>query len=50
MSESPPRIDSCRFGGITIDGEVYTRDVIIRPEGVTANWWRKDGHGLCPED
>ena len=50
VSESPPRIDSYRFGSITVDGEVYTRDVIIRPEGVIANWWRKDGHGLCPED
>ena len=47
---SPPQIESCRFGSVTIDGETYTRDVIVRPEGVLAGWWREDGHSLCRED
>ena len=47
---APPHIDSYRFGSITIDGDIYTRDVIICPEGVIADWWRRDGHGLCLSD
>ena len=50
MSESPPHIDSYDFGRITIDGEAYGRDVIISPDGVKRDWWRKEGHSLCPED
>ena len=50
VSASPPRIESYRFGGITIDGESFTRDVIIRPDGVLARWWRREGHSLCPQD
>jgi hypothetical protein len=50
MGRSPPRIESYRFGNITIDGTTYTRDVIIRPEGVLADWWRKEGHSLHPDD
>ena len=50
MSESPPHIDSYVFGGITIDGEAYGQDVIIRPDGVKPDWWRKKGHSLHPED
>ena len=50
VGKSPPRIESYRFGSITIDGEVYTRDVIVRPEGVLAGWWRREGHSLCPQD
>ena len=50
VGKSPPRIESYRFGSITIDAEVYTRDVIVRPEGVLAGWWRREGHSLCPQD
>lgn len=50
MNASPPRIESYRFGSITIEGETYAHDVIIRPEGVLAGWWREEGHSLCPED
>ena len=46
----PPHIDSYRFGTVTIDGERYDRDVIVCPEGVRPDWWRKEGHGLSPED
>lgn len=43
-------IESYSFGEITIDGEKYTNDVIIFPDRVKGNWWRKEGHRLHPED
>jgi len=43
-------IDSYRFGDIVIDGKQYSADVIIFPERVQSNWWRKTGHELCLED
>lgn len=43
-------IESYRFGHIVIDGKTYTSDVIIFPDRVQANWWRKEGHRLLPED
>ncbi|KXB06038.1 hypothetical protein AKJ51_04300 [candidate division MSBL1 archaeon SCGC-AAA382A20] len=43
-------IDSYTFGRIVIDGETYTNDVIIFPNRVKDNWWRKEGHILNPED
>ncbi len=46
----PPRIDSYRFGEIVVDGQVYDQDLIISPEGITANWWRVEGHSLSLED
>ena len=45
-----PRIEHYRFGEITVDGQRHTRDLIILPERVIANWWRKEGHALHPED
>ncbi|RZN33431.1 MAG: hypothetical protein EFT35_10625 [Methanophagales archaeon ANME-1-THS] len=43
-------IDSYDFGRIVVDGKVYTRDVLIFPDRVKANWWRKEGHALYIED
>jgi hypothetical protein len=43
-------IDSYNFGHIVIHGQVYTSDVVIYPDRVDADWWRKEGHILCPED
>lgn len=43
-------IESYSFGKINIDGETYTSDVIIFPDHVKSNWWRKSGHNLVPED
>lgn len=45
-----PQIEDYGFGRIVIDGETYTADIIVTPDGVIENWWRKDGHSLCPED
>jgi hypothetical protein len=50
MSKVIPEIDSYNFGRIVIDGKAYNADVIVTPDGVKADWWRKEGHSLCPED
>ena len=43
-------IDSYQFGLIVINGKKYTSDVIIFPDRVRDNWWRKTGHQLCLDD
>jgi hypothetical protein len=45
-----PRIEEYSFGHIVVDGEEHTKDVIVLPERVVPNWWRKDGHSLVMED
>ena len=44
------KIDEYSFGRIVVDGEEHSKDVIILPDRVVPNWWRKDGHGLVIED
>lgn len=43
-------IDSYQFGLIVVNGKKYTSDVIIFPDSVRDNWWRKMGHQLCLDD
>ena len=43
-------INSYDFGRIVVDGKAYTSDVIIFPDKVKDNWWRKEGHALHIED
>lgn len=43
-------IDSYSFGKIKVDGKTYTSDVILYPDRVMDNWWRKNGHLLNKED
>lgn len=43
-------IDSYSFGHITINGKRYTNDVIVFPNHVQDNWWRKQGHRLQVKD
>mgnify|MGYP001544357303 CR=1 FL=1 len=43
-------IDSYEFGFMVIDGRTYTNDLIILPDEVMSGWWRREGHGLHPED
>lgn len=43
-------IDSYEFGRIVVDGTEYTTDLIIFPDHVKDNWWRKEGHSLSRED
>jgi len=33
-----------------VEGTEYTGDLIIFPDKVRANWWRKEGHSLAIED
>ena len=43
-------IDSYRFGLIVVNGKHYTSDLIVFPDRVKDNWWRKTGHELCLDD
>lgn len=43
-------IDSYDFGNIKVDGQGYHSDIIIFPDHVKSDWWRKDGHLLQIED
>jgi hypothetical protein len=45
-----PHIDSYQFGKIVIDGSIYTKDVILLPDQIINNWWRKEGHQLHTSD
>jgi hypothetical protein len=49
-SSMPPEIQSYCFGNIEIDGKFYRKDIIIFPDRVRTEWWRKEGHNLIPED
>lgn len=43
-------ITDYHFGSITVDGQTYRSDLIIFPDEVRSNWWRKEGHALYMED
>ncbi len=43
-------IETYSFGDVRIDGKEYHSDVIIYPDRVESNWWRKEGHRLSIED
>jgi hypothetical protein len=38
------KIDSFSFGKISIDGEVYTGDVVVYPDRVQSPWQREEEH------
>jgi hypothetical protein len=44
------RIDQYEFGRIVVDGRQETKDLIVLPDRVLRNWWRRDGHGLVLDD
>ncbi len=50
MSLSVNVIDAYQFGRIVVNGKEYTSDVVIFPDTVNSDWWRKTGHELCLED
>jgi hypothetical protein len=44
------RIEVYSFGRVRVDGVEHSRDLIVLPDRVVADWWREDGHSLVPED
>ncbi|MBI5574470.1 MAG: hypothetical protein HY919_07975 [Elusimicrobia bacterium] len=44
------KIEQYQFGEIVVNSKTYTSDVIIYPDRVESNWWRKEGHSLCIDD
>jgi len=45
-----PRIEHYDFGRIVIDEVSFNKDVILLPDRIISNWWRKEGHRLCMDD
>jgi hypothetical protein len=43
-------IEKYEFGKIVIDGETYRTDVLVFPDRVRDQWWRRKGHELAIED
>jgi len=43
-------IDKYQFGKIIVNGTTYQNDIIIFPEYVQDQWWRKKGHNLQISD
>jgi hypothetical protein len=44
------RLESYSFGRLTVDGQEHTRDLIVLPDRVVADWWRREGHSLAMQD
>lgn len=44
------RLESYSFGRVTVDGSEQTRDLIVLPDRVVTDWWRRDGHSLVAAD
>ncbi|MEW6040386.1 MAG: Mth938-like domain-containing protein [Elusimicrobiota bacterium] len=44
------KINSYEFGRMIVNDKLYNSDVIIFPNRIKENWWRKKGHQLCIED
>jgi hypothetical protein len=44
------KLEEYTFGRIVVDGEEQTRDLIVLPDRVVTNWWRREGHSLAMED
>jgi len=38
------------WGQIVVDGQTYDRDLILLPEGIVPEWWRREGHILRVSD
>jgi hypothetical protein len=43
-------IEGYSFGRMVVDGTEHRRDLIVMPDRVLPNWWRKEGHSLALED
>jgi hypothetical protein len=43
-------LEGYSFGRVTVDGKEHRRDLIVLPDRVVSDWWRRDGHSLAMED
>jgi hypothetical protein len=43
-------IEQYAFGKIVIDGQTYTRDLVLTRDRVWEGWWREQGHRLSLTD
>ena len=43
-------IESYSFGNIVVNGKRFFRDLIVFPDRIKENWWRREGHRLSLED
>jgi len=43
-------IESYDFGRIVVNGRKFTSDVIIFPDRINGNWWRREGDILSIDD
>jgi hypothetical protein len=48
--KSMARLEDYSFGRLTVDGQEHTRDLIVLPDRVVSDWWRREGHALAMED
>jgi hypothetical protein len=44
------RLEDYCFGRLTVDGREHTRDLIVLPDRIVSDWWRREGHSLAMED
>jgi hypothetical protein len=44
------RIEDYSPGHVVVDGVEQNRDLIVLPNRVLPNWWRREGHTLVIED
>ncbi|MBU4445719.1 hypothetical protein KJ656_11650 [bacterium] len=44
------KIKNYKFGSMTIGDTTYHSDLIIFPNKIKSNWWRKEGHNLQMEN
>ena len=44
------RLENYSFGRLTVDGREHTRDLIVLPDRIVPDWWRREGHSLAMED
>jgi len=44
------KVDTYSFGKIVVNGKTYSADLILYPDRIQENWWRRKGHYLQKED
>jgi hypothetical protein len=45
-----PKVKNYSFGKMEVNGERHSKDLILLPDRLESNWWRKRGHRLAVED